>query len=65
MAEFIADGADDYGDVSDPFVLKQILSRLEAEILAAYGPAIVKLTQAEYDALDPPDPDTLYIITGS
>lgn len=25
---------------------------------------ITVLTQAQYDALDPPDPDTLYIITG-
>jgi len=24
---------------------------------------IVTLTQAEYDALNPPDPDTLYLIT--
>ncbi len=28
------------------------------------GPAFVVLTQAEYDALDPADPDTLYVIVG-
>lgn len=64
MTEFTADDADGYGDLSDPFVLKQTLARLEAEIRDAFGGGRMVLTQAEYDALDPPDGDILYIVTG-
>lgn len=37
---------------------------IETDEQVVYGPMWVKLTQAEYDALSPPDPNTLYVIVG-
>jgi hypothetical protein len=36
---------------------------IETDETAVYGPKWLAVTQAEYDALSPPDPDTLYLIT--
>ena len=42
-------------------VLK-LVCRTEEEKRQEENPTIVTLTQAEYDALDPPDENTLYLI---
>lgn len=48
----------------DNFALATSASTFQTFVRVEGIRAVVRLTQAAYDALSPPDPDTLYVVTG-
>ena len=51
-----------YEQPADPGALPVGSLWIETDEAAVYGPKWLAMSQAEYDALSPPDPDTLYLI---
>jgi hypothetical protein len=57
MANPIPDPNPDLGDVVESDALNDLVAE-------AINEKIVVLTQAEYDALDPVNPDVIYVVVG-
>jgi Collagen triple helix repeat (20 copies) len=53
-----------YEQPADPGVVEEGSLWIETDVTVGYGPMWAKLTQAQYDALSPPDPNYLYVIVG-
>lgn len=53
-----------YAQDTDPGTVPIGSLWIETDQTAMYGPQWIKLTQAQYNALAPPDPNILYIIVG-
>ena len=53
-----------YEQPGDPGVVEEGSLWIETDATVGYGPMWMKLTQAQYDALSPPDPNYLYVIVG-
>jgi hypothetical protein len=53
-----------YEQPTDPGVVEEGSLWIETDVTVGYGPTWTKLTQAQYDALSPPDPNTLYVVVG-
>ena len=57
-------GSEFYEQPTDPGAVDEGAIWVETDVDIVYGPMWIKLTQAQYDALSPPDPNTLYMIVG-
>jgi hypothetical protein len=53
-----------YEQPTDPGAVEDGSLWIETDVAVGYGPMWMKLTQAQYDALSPPDPNYLYVIVG-